>query len=155
MIVFLLGVLFLVSEQASSSEVSPGLANERISFSPKPGTIAHLSVNQNAVMVTLIGGAATTVERIDIETEKKVTARVADYNFDGYQDFSLSHLDDGMGTYRIYQIYVFSSAEKKFVQLKPNCGDEFINVTLSKPEQRRLFNYYFSDNGLKTCAVTY
>ena len=155
MIVFLLGVLFLVSEQASSSEVSPGLANEPISFSPKPGTVVHLSVNQNAVTVTLISGAATTVERIDIETEKKVTARVADYNFDGYQDFSLSHLDDGMGTYRIYQIYVFSPAEKKFVQLKPSCGDEFINVTLSKPEQRRLFNSYFSDNGLKTCAVTY
>lgn len=155
MIVFLLGVLFLVSKQACSSEVSPGLAKERLSFSPEPGTIAHLSVNQNAVTVTFINVAATTVETINIETEKKVTARVADYNFDGYQDFSLSHLDDGMGTYRSYQICVFSSAEKKFVQLKPGCCDEFINVTLSKPEQKRLLNSYFSDNGLKSCAVTY
>lgn len=95
-------------------------------------------------------GAAT----IAIETKKPVAIKVDDYNFDGYQDFSISSIDEGMGTYRIYRIFIYSASRHEFVEIRPACGDDFINVRLTK-KTRTLTNSYFSDNVIKTCTQKY
>ncbi|SEN52942.1 hypothetical protein SAMN05428959_102265 [Duganella sp. CF517] len=152
LLTLMLGLAAVTRAGADSSSVPSGIA---MSFAPKPGTLAQISVDQNLATVTLHIGPVSTVEAISVEAEQKIDVKVADYNFDGYQDFSLSHIDDGMGTYQMYQIYVFSAVEQKFVRLQPSCGDDFINVVLSTPAQRRLTHSYFSDSTLKSCAKSY
>lgn len=151
----LFGAFFLIYSNLAWADAFNASSDDGLSFSPVPGVTANVSVNQNLVTLTLKNGASTTKEEINVDTEKKIRVQLADYNFDGYRDFSTSHTDDGMGTYQIYQIYVFSPQEKKFVQLQPTCGDDFINVVVSKPSQRRLVSSYFSDNRLKICTKKY
>jgi hypothetical protein len=87
--------------------------NIAVSFSPEKGVAAKAHVNGQEVSLTVEGEASKITEKINIETEKALKLVVDDYNFDGHPDFSVSHLDDGMGTMLIYQIYVYSSKTKK------------------------------------------
>jgi hypothetical protein len=57
---------------------------------------------------------------------------VVDYNFDGYKDFSVSHIDDGMGTYTIYDVFLYSPKGNGFVAVLPRCGDMFNNILVNK-----------------------
>lgn len=131
-----------------------GLQSHGLSFWPTPKVRAEISAKGREVSVTLKNGSYVTTKKIQVETEKSLKLLVDDYNFDGYPDFSISHVDDGMGTYTIYQLYVYSAKENKFNMLQPQCGDEFINIVVSRTK-RSLTNSYFSENELKTCTVKY
>ena len=91
---------------------------------------------------------------IVIDTEKNLHADIADYNFDGDPDFSIWHVDDGMGTYAQYRIFTFSRTRGDFVELVPACGDEFIDVRLSNKD-KVLHNSYYSGNRVVSCAHRY
>ncbi|WP_309608992.1 XAC2610-related protein [Flavobacterium sp.] len=76
----------------------------------------------------------------DIETsitEKETFLEIEDYNFDGFKDFSYSHVDDGMGVYTIYQIFIYNKKTNQFQELqipngfKTNC-DQFCDVVINK-----------------------
>lgn len=64
----------------------------------------------------------------------------------------MSHIDDGMGTYTIYKIYVHSKREDMFVKLRPSCGGDFINIILAK-KKRQLINSYMTPDGWETCVT--
>ncbi len=133
---------------------APAFSADIVSFTPESKIFAKLTVNEQDVSLTVKNGDRITAETIHIDTEKTLKLEVKDYNFDGRKDFSISHIDDGMGTYRIYQIYVFSPQQKKFVPLQPKCGDEFINVVISD-KKRTLTNSFFSDNQVKSCSMKF
>jgi phosphate-selective porin len=128
--------------------------NDGLRLLPEPGISAEVRTNGQEVTVTIKKGKSLIADKIEIETEKSLKLASDDYNFDGKEDFSISHLDDGMGTYTISQIYIYSSKNKKFEVLRPECGDEFINIVVSK-KNRSLTNSYISDNQFKTCTVRY
>lgn len=130
------------------------LGADSVSFSPESKIFATLKINKQDVSVILTKGDLVTTETIHVDTEKTLSLEVKDYNFDGRNDFSISHIDDGMGTYRIYQIYVFSPQQKKFIPLQPKCGDEFINAVISD-KKHTLTNSFFSDNQIKTCTMKF
>lgn len=125
-----------------------------VSFAPESKIFATLTTDEQDVSLTVKNGDHITTETIHVDTEKPLKLEVKDYNFDGRKDFSISHIDDGMGTYRIYQIYIFSPQQKKFIPLQPKCGDEFINVVTSD-KIRTLTNSYFSENQIKTCTMKF
>lgn len=70
-------------------------------------------------------------------TGKEMHLEVADYNFDGYQDFACYRTDDGMGVYTIYQIFLYERINEQFKLLQipsvynPNC-DEFCDIKIDK-----------------------
>ena len=125
-----------------------------IAFSPAKGVRAELRVKDHAVELDLVNEGESATETIAVETEKKLRVRIEDYNFDGHKDFSISHTDDGMGTYEVSQVYVYSPRERKFVPLAPRCGDEFINLALNK-SRKTLTNSYMVDNKYRTCQARY
>lgn len=129
-------------------------ADKKLSFSPTSNVATTVVANGQDVKVTVKKGASFTSKNIHIDTEKRLDLTAEDYNFDGYKDFSIAHLDDGMGTYTIYQIYIFSKENGKFIAAKPKCGDEFINIALSKKDHT-LTNSFFSENQIKTCTTKY
>jgi hypothetical protein len=124
--------------------------NDVIKFSPAPGLEVRLQSGFQQVELSYDGHSET----IAVDTEKPLRIKVADYNFDGHLDFSISHVDDGMGTYDLYDIYVYAPKEKKFVLLQPKCGDAFINVALAKRE-RALINSYMVQGRYKTCKMKF
>lgn len=123
-------------------------------FAPKCGIQAKVLVNGGMVSYEASKGSDIKFGSFLVETEKPLRVEIADYNFDGYSDFSVSHIDDGMGTYSIFHIWVYFSGTNSFVPLLPKCGDIFINVVLDK-SKRTLTNSYFSDNQMKSCAIKY
>jgi hypothetical protein len=145
-IIFLALNLTLCTVHADTSGV--------LSFSPAKGIYVEVTTNREEVTINLKKGGVITSEKISVETEKNLKIIAEDYNFDGHLDFSISHVDDGMGTYAIYQIYVYSVEDRAFHLLLPKCGDEFINVSVSKKD-RSLTNSYFADNQFKTCIAKY
>jgi hypothetical protein len=126
----------------------------KLAFSPLCDVKAEVVAKDQEVTITVRHGAEVATETIQVETEKKLKLAVDDFNFDGHPDFAISHTDDGMGTYTISQIYSYSAREKKFVALTPKCGDEFINVVVSK-KKRTLTNSYMVDNRYKTCTMKF
>jgi hypothetical protein len=142
--------IFILSLSVSVRAASPDM----LSFAPMCGVATEVVANGQEVTVTVKKGSDVTTEKIQVETEKNLKLTVNDYNFDGHSDFAISHIDDGMGTYTIYQIYAFSPKENKFNLMSPKCGDEFINVVISK-KKRLLTNSYMVDNQFKTCTMKY
>lgn len=123
-------------------------------FAPKQGISASVSVDGQQLDYEVRKGDSANTGALTLETEKTVRVTVADYNFDGYQDFSASHTDDGMGTYTLFHIFVYEPKTNNFVALTPKCGDEFINVVVN-PKKRTLTNSYFADNRMKSCSAKY
>lgn len=133
---------------------TPACAEDRIAFSPAPGVQAALLVKGAEVQLKVSGPAIDSSDTIAVDTGKKLNITVEDYDFDGHQDFSISHIDDGMGSYQIFQVYLYSMKEKKFLRLAPRCGDEFINLAVNK-RKRTLTNSYIVDNRFSTCQMKY
>src|ERR1035437_3274457 len=51
-------------------------------------------------------------------TGKQLNITIEDYNFDGFKDFSYCHIDDGTGTYFIYQIFIYNPKTNQFAKLE-------------------------------------
>lgn len=135
-----------------SAVLAPAHAAQSVrEFVPKCGIAAKVVVEDAQVAFEVTKGALRHADSVTIETEKALRVQVADYNFDGYDDFAVSHLDDGMGTYTIFHIYAYVPKTNKFVAMTPKCGDEFINVVLNK-KRRALNNSYYADNVMKACT---
>lgn len=69
---------------------------------------------------------------------------INDYNFDGYQDLAFSIPDAGMGVYRIFSIWLYNPASKRFEALKEpdysksKCS-ELCDVTID-PKKKLLYS---------------
>lgn len=109
-----------------------------------------LKDNDSLSVLLLDDGSILSTEYIDVSSEKKNHITFEDYNRDGYEDFSVWHLDEGMGTYKIYRLFIFTPAEKKFKEIKPTCGDDFLNI---RTEGENLINVLYDDNAPKSCAI--
>lgn len=127
---------------------------DRVDFSPASGVEASLTVSAPQVLLKIRGKQGESQETIALETEKSLTIRVEDYNFDGHKDFAITHVDDGMGTYEISQVYVYSAQAEKFLPLGPKCGDAFINLAVNKTK-RTLTSSYMVENKYKTCRMKF
>ncbi len=125
-----------------------------VTFSPASGVVATLLVRGQQVELTLQGLHGDSRQVIGVETERPLRIDVEDYNFDGHRDFAISRLDDGMGTYRIHQVYVYAASEGRFVALAPKCGDEFINLRVDK-RNRALINSYVEEQRYRTCVMKF
>lgn len=109
-----------------------------------------LKDNDSLEVSVLDAGKQVNLKNVDVSSEKENHITFEDYNRDGYKDFSIWHLDEGMGTYKIYRLFVFSPAEIKFKEKKPACGDNFVNVRV---EGHDLINMIYDDNTPKSCSI--
>lgn len=124
------------------------------SFKPGRGISAQIAASSTKLLVFVATSGGSSRSEFLVETGKNITINVEDYNFDGYKDFSASFLDDGMGIYTVYLVFIYLPLERKFISFSPTCGDEFINLTTLK--HRRTLQYsYFNNNRMKTCKIKF
>ncbi|WP_412548439.1 XAC2610-related protein [Pseudomonas sp. PDM18] len=116
-------------------------------FFPEGRSKYTITTEGSSIIIT---GDNEEKETINIDTESKLNIEIADYNFDGNLDFSVWHMDEGMGTYLIYRVFIFKPKIKKFTEANPNCGDEFINLNLDR-KSKTVSSTYFKNNTPRVC----
>ncbi len=141
-------LMFFLSLSANS-----GNAKE-FRFSPDGSVQTMVTVANREVSFSTKSGRLRYNSKVLIDSENPVRVEIDDYNFDGFKDFSISHLDDGQGTYSIYRIFIYSKTAGTFVEIQPKCGDEFINVKLNKTN-KTVTNSYYSNNVMIGCSKRY
>lgn len=134
------------------TNVALGCNNAGLDINLGSGICAQvlLKGNDSLSVSVLDSGRILSTEDIDVSSEKKNHLIFEDYNRDGYKDFSIWHLDEGMGTHKIYRLFVFSSTEKKFKEINPVCGDDFVNIRV---EGDNLINMIYDNNIPRPCII--
>lgn len=125
---------------------------EPIKFEPETGVAVTLVPNKADLTVTVQTKTGSRDRVISFQTEKVMHLEVGDYNFDGFQDFSVWYVDDGMGTYSIHRVFVYDPKKSSFKELTPACSDEFLNLRVNK-EKKTLRSMYYKVN-VPTLCVT-
>jgi hypothetical protein len=79
---------------------------------------------------------------LTFDTESTLHLAVADYAFNGTKGFSVWYLDEGMGEYTISKVFLFSLKHRQFVEIRPACGDDFVNLRIDKVRRELVSTYY-------------
>jgi hypothetical protein len=125
---------------------------EPIQFEPEKRVAVTLVPDKTDLTVTVQTKNGSKDRMISFQTEKVMHVEVGDYNFDGFQDFSVWYVDDGMGTYSIHRVFVYIPKNSSFNELKSACGDEFLNLKVNK-EKKVLRSMYYKGN-VPTLCIT-
>lgn len=89
---------------------------------------------------------------IPTQTEKTVHLEVGDYDFSGLDGFAFWSIDEGQGVYKVYRVFTFSWERNDFVERRPSCGDEFLNLKVDSLHGQ-LVSAFFDDNVPKSCIT--
>lgn len=125
--------------------------SEALSFTPEDGVRAEITVLGNVVDVYTNDGSSERRQRLEIETEKPIQVKIDDYLFNGRLGFALKYIDEGMGVFTLYRVFVYTETNG-FEEIFPRCGDEFINLKINK-RKKILVSTYFQDQKPIMCIT--
>ncbi|WP_426233660.1 XAC2610-related protein [Pseudomonas sp. TWP3-2] len=131
----------------------PALA-ETVTFIPTKGVEATLVLEGSILNVAVKSEMHSESRTIEFEAENALHVQVDDFNFDGAKDFSVWQLDDGMGTYDYYRVFVYQPQTGVFKELQPDCGDGFVNLRVDK-KRKVLLSTYWGMNGPDQCITRF
>jgi len=127
---------------------------ETTTFSPTQGIEATLVLEGSTLNVAVKGETHNESRTIDFEAVNELHVQVDDFNFDGVKDFAIWQLDDGMGTYHYYRVFIYQARTGTFGELQPDCGDGFVNLRVDK-NRKALLSTYWEMNIAKQCATRF
>lgn len=142
-ILAVLAIFVCVSIQAQS-----------LKFNPVKESEVKLSWSGSSLSVDVKNNGSHKVSEFVFETDKNLHIMLDDFNFDGVEDFAVWHVDDGMGTYRVFRVFVYDVKKVAFTEVFPSCGDEFINLMADK-KNRNLKSTYYEGNTPKRCVTSF
>ncbi|WP_250435019.1 MULTISPECIES: hypothetical protein [unclassified Caballeronia] len=93
-----------------------------------------------------------TSQDIELDTESAPHIGVDDYGFDGTRGFSVWYLDEGMATSTISRVFLYSPIRRGFVEIRPKCADEFVNLRVDRLKHV-LVSTYYDGNEPKLCRT--
>ena len=131
----------------------PSLA-ETATFSPTQGVEATLVLKGSTLNVAVKGETHNESRTVDFEAVNELHMQFDDFNFDGAQDFAIWQLDDGMGTYDYYRVFIYQARTGTFEELQPDCGDVFVNLRVDK-KRKALLSTYWEMNIPKQCVTRF
>ncbi len=127
---------------------------ETTTFSPTKGVEATLVLEGSTLKVAVKGETHNESRTIDFEAVNELHVQVDDFNFDGAKDFAIWQLDDGMGTYHYYRVFIYQAKTGTFQELQPDCGDGFVNLRVDK-KRKALLSTYWEMNIPKQCVTRF
>lgn len=128
--IFIVLLYFLISYEVKA---------QGFEISPVKGYEYLLRIEGSRVFIEREGRPA---REIALDAEKKIHIEVNDYNFDGAKDFATWHMDDGMGIYKVYRVFVFNKKNDDFIEIFPDCSDEFLNLKVDSALMALISTYY-------------
>lgn len=127
---------------------------ETTTFSPTQGIEATLVLEGSTLNVAVKGETNNKSRTIDFEAVNELHVQVDDFNFDGAKDFAVRQLNDGMGTYDYYRVFIYQVKTGTFEELRPDCGDGFVNLRVDK-KRKALLSTYWEMNVAKQCVTRF
>jgi len=127
---------------------------EVITFSPTKNVAATLVLEGPMLTVTVKNEAHNDSRTIDFQAENDLHMQINDFNFDGVKDFAVSQIDDGMGTFDYYRIFIYHQKSSTFEELQPDCGDGFVNLRIES-KRKALISTYWEINVPKQCVTRF
>ncbi|EJZ60785.1 hypothetical protein I1A_005150 [Pseudomonas fluorescens R124] len=127
---------------------------ETTTFSPTQGVEATLVHKGSTLNVAVKGETHNESRTVDFEAVNELHMQFDDFNFDGAQDFAIWQLDDGMGTYHYYRVFIYQVKTGTFEELQPDCGDGFVNLLVDK-KRKALLSTYWEMNIPKQCVTRF
>lgn len=127
---------------------------ETTTFSPTKGVEATLVLEGSTLNVAVKGESHNESRTIDFEAVNELHVQIDDFNFDGAKDFAVWQLDDGMGTYDYYRVFIYQARTGTFEELRPDCGDGFVNLSVDK-KRKALLSTYWEMNIPKQCVTRF
>lgn len=127
---------------------------ETTTFSPTKGVEATLVLEGSTLNVAVKSETHNEWRTIDFQAENELHLQVDDFNFDGVKDFAIWQLDDGMGTYDCYRVFIYQVKTGTFEELQPDCGDGFVNLRVDK-KRKALLSTYWEMNIAKQCVTRF
>jgi len=131
----------------------PALA-KTTTFSPTQGAEATLVLEGSTLKVAVKGETHDESRTIDFEAINKLHVQFDDFNFDGAKDFAIWQLDDGMGTYDYYRVFIYQVKTGTFEELQTDCGDGFVNLRVDR-KRKALTSTYWEMNVPKQCVTRF
>jgi len=127
---------------------------ETTTFSPTKDVEATLVLEGSTLNIAVKGETHNESRTIDFEAVNELHVQVDDFNFDGVKDFAIWQLDDGMGTYHYYRVFIYQARTGTFEELQPDRGDGFVNLRVDK-NRKALLSTYWEMNIAKQCATRF
>lgn len=127
---------------------------ETTTFSPTQGVEATLILEGSTLNVSVKSAAHSELQTIDFQAEKPLHMQIGDFNFDGMKDFSVWQIDDGMGTYSYFRVFIYQPETIRFEEAKPDCGDGFVNLRVDE-KRKALLSTYWGMNGPEQCITRF
>ncbi|WP_439820323.1 XAC2610-related protein [Pseudomonas sp. HLG18] len=127
---------------------------ETTTFSPIKDVEATLVLEGSTLNVAVKGETHNESRTIDFQAVNELHVQVDDFNFDGVKDFAIWQLDDGMGTYHYYRVFIYQAKTGTFQELQPDCGDGFVNLRVDK-KRKALLSTYWEMNIPKQCVTRF
>ncbi|WP_405119434.1 hypothetical protein [Pseudomonas leptonychotis] len=123
-----------------------------LEFSPMAGVDVKSRTEGSNLIYLVSTNEKQTSNRVKFDTVKKLHMESSDFNFDGYSDLAAWHIDDGMGNFSVFRVFIFSPTTTNFTEYFPACGDQFLNL---KREQlsKKIISTYFEDNIPALCET--
>jgi len=137
--------LFLMNTSALACE-------QHLTFSPNKGVEIEAYTKEQMLFYKIATSENIKPHEIEFDTDKKISLAIKDFNFDDHPDMSVSHLDDGMGVFTVFRVFIYSPANKDFYEIFPDCGEQFLNLRIDA-DNRKLISSYFSNNVPTTCET--
>lgn len=128
------------------------LACEATTFYPEADVRVELLSQKTSIEYFVYSKFKEMNKEIAFDTEKTLQVNIDDYNFDGHKDIAVSHIDDGMGVFMVYRVFLYSSQIQDFEEITPDCGDQFLNLHLDN-EKKAIISTYYNDNMPVLCET--
>ncbi|MBU3057792.1 XAC2610-related protein [Pseudomonas indica] len=129
------------------------IACDKTIFFPEDSAQAQVLIKNTEVTYSIESKSNKKSETILVDTEKKLSLKLDDYNFDGRKDIAISHIDDGMGNFIVYRIFLYSTQEQDFKEINPNCGEQFLNLRIDSKRKILISTYY--ENNIPVLCETH
>ncbi|MFC3625935.1 hypothetical protein ACFOKJ_07270 [Vogesella amnigena] len=125
-------------------------ANEQVAINIDDQTKLYITTEKSIATIKLKSGKLKKQKSIDMDSEKSIHIEVYKSKNINNKYFSIWHIDDGMGVYKIYRFFIYLSGRKNIVEIKPKCADEFINIKLIKASTI-IESSYYNENTISRC----
>lgn len=127
-------------------------AQEILTLTPQKNVLVNAYLSGSTLKIDFSGA----VEKKQLfELDMPSTANLNIRQIEGVRSTYIEawHIDEGMGTYTIHRLFYYQISEQRFMERKPVCGEQFINLEPQKNQTTLVYSAFdATSNTWHTCT---
>lgn len=139
---YVLFIAIFITNQAYSKEL--------VTIKIDSQTKLYITTEKSIATLKLTSAKLKKQKLIEFDSGKPIHIKMYNSKIHSNKYFSIWHIDDGMGIYKIYRFFIYLPEKRNIVEIKPKCADEFINIKLIK-SSTTIESSYYNQNTIAKC----